>query len=64
MLGSIDTSRGGVMSPFSNTGPTYDMAGFPSYVGPGTGILTTVAMSSGGLSIVRGTSFSCPLAGE
>ncbi|GAA5913639.1 uncharacterized protein JCM6883_004034 [Sporobolomyces salmoneus] len=52
-----DTVSGGVISTFSNYGPTNDLFGVPSVVAPGLNILSTVV---GGLGIMRGSSMACP----
>ncbi|GAA5939392.1 uncharacterized protein JCM15063_004509 [Sporobolomyces koalae] len=52
-----DTVSGGVISTFSNYGPTNDLYGVPSLVAPGVNILSTVV---GGLGIMRGSSMACP----
>ncbi|GAA6022877.1 hypothetical protein JCM11491_007028 [Sporobolomyces phaffii] len=52
-----DTVSGGVISTYSNYGPTDDLFGVPSVVAPGLNILSTVV---GGLGIMRGSSMACP----
>ncbi|GAA5979678.1 hypothetical protein JCM5350_003809 [Sporobolomyces pararoseus] len=52
-----DTVSGGIISTYSNYGPTNDLFGVPSVVAPGLNILSTVV---GGLGIMRGSSMACP----
>ncbi|GAA6060985.1 hypothetical protein JCM10212_000671 [Sporobolomyces blumeae] len=52
-----NTVSGGIISTFSNYGPTDDLYAVPSLVAPGLNILSTVV---GGLGIMRGSSMACP----
>ncbi|CEQ43168.1 SPOSA6832_05076, partial [Sporobolomyces salmonicolor] len=52
-----DTVSGGVVSTYSNYGPTNELFLMPSLVAPGLNILSTVP---GGLGIMRGSSMSTP----
>lgn len=49
---------------FSGYGPTNELYGQPSYTAPGANILSTVALGSGGVGIMRGTSFAAPFGGS
>jgi hypothetical protein len=49
---------------FSGSGPTNELYGQPSFAAPGSNILSTVRLSSGGIGIMRGTSQACPFAGK
>ncbi|GAA5989001.1 hypothetical protein JCM5350_001746 [Sporobolomyces pararoseus] len=55
-----DTISGGIMSYYSELGPTFDMYGQPSFSAPGGNILSTFPLSMGGLGVISGTSMSCP----
>lgn len=59
-----DTISGGIMSYFSEFGPTFDLYGQPSASAPGGNILSTFPLSMGGLGVISGTSMSCPHVGE
>ncbi|GAA5857730.1 hypothetical protein JCM1840_000887 [Sporobolomyces johnsonii] len=52
-----DTVSGGIVSTFSNYGPTNELFLMPSLVAPGLNILSTVP---GGLGIMSGSSMSTP----
>lgn len=55
-----DTISGGIISSFSEYGPTFDLYGQPSFSAPGGNILSTFPLSMGGLGVISGTSMSCP----
>ncbi|GAA6020873.1 hypothetical protein JCM11491_000015 [Sporobolomyces phaffii] len=55
-----DTISGGIMSDYSEFGPTFDLYGQPSFSAPGGNILSTFPLSMGGLGVISGTSMSCP----
>ncbi|GAA6041140.1 hypothetical protein JCM8097_004135 [Rhodosporidiobolus ruineniae] len=55
-----DEEGGGVVSYFSEYGPTYELFPQPSLTGPGGNILSTFPISMGGVGINSGTSMSCP----
>ncbi|GAA5893796.1 uncharacterized protein JCM6883_003638 [Sporobolomyces salmoneus] len=55
-----DTISGGIMSYYSEFGPTFDMFGQPSFSAPGGNILSTFPLSMGGLGVLSGTSMACP----
>ncbi|KAL0952205.1 hypothetical protein HGRIS_008814 [Hohenbuehelia grisea] len=57
-----DTVLGGIMSPFSSYGPTYDMYFKPAYSAPGGNILSTVPMAMGEFGVKSGTSMATPFA--
>ncbi|ORY84131.1 peptidase S8/S53 domain-containing protein [Leucosporidium creatinivorum] len=60
LTGTADKTKGGLMSSFSGYGPTNELYGQPSYTAPGANILSTVSLASGGVGIMRGTSFAAP----
>ncbi|KAJ8294317.1 Minor extracellular protease vpr [Rhodotorula toruloides] len=59
-VGVPDTIAGGLMSYFSNFGPTFELFGQPSLSGPGGNILSTFPLDMGGVGVISGTSMSCP----
>jgi len=59
--GVTDTISGGIMSTFSNYGPTNELYLQPSLAAPGKAILSTVPLNLGGLLIDQGTSMATPL---
>ncbi|SCZ88100.1 BZ3500_MvSof-1268-A1-R1_Chr2-1g04189 [Microbotryum saponariae] len=61
VVGVKDKFSGGLTSSFSSYTPTFDMFGQPSVSAPGSNILSTVTMASGGVGILRGTSQASPL---
>ncbi|KDE09332.1 hypothetical protein, variant [Microbotryum lychnidis-dioicae p1A1 Lamole] len=61
VVGVQDKFSGGLTSSFSSYTPTFDMFGQPSVSAPGSNILSTVTMASGGVGILRGTSQASPL---
>jgi subtilisin family serine protease len=58
-----DTISGGIMSYYSEFGPTFDMYGQPSFSAPGGNYLSTFPLSMGGLGVISGTSMACPHVG-
>ncbi|GAA5925680.1 uncharacterized protein JCM15063_005088 [Sporobolomyces koalae] len=55
-----DTISGGLVSYFSEFGPTFELYGQPSLSAPGGNILSTFPLALGGLGTISGTSMSCP----
>ncbi|GAA5865696.1 hypothetical protein JCM8547_002753 [Rhodosporidiobolus lusitaniae] len=55
-----DTLGGGVVSYFSEYGPTFELFGQPSLTAPGGNILSTFPLSMGGVGVISGTSMSTP----
>lgn len=51
-----DTISGGIISSFSEYGPTFDLYGQPSFSAPGGNILSTFPLSMGGLGVISGAS--------
>lgn len=49
-----DTISGGIISSFSEFGPTFDLYGQPSFSAPGGNILSTFPLSMGGLGVISG----------
>ncbi|GAA5999864.1 hypothetical protein JCM10207_005946 [Rhodosporidiobolus poonsookiae] len=58
--GVTDTEGGGIVSYFSQYGPTFELFGQPSLTAPGGNILSTFPIDMGGLGVISGTSMSCP----
>ncbi|GAA5969904.1 hypothetical protein JCM21900_004187 [Sporobolomyces salmonicolor] len=58
--GVVDTIAGGLVSYYSEFGPTFELVGQPSLAAPGGNILSTFPLSMGGLGVISGTSMACP----
>ncbi|GAA5857877.1 hypothetical protein JCM1840_000947 [Sporobolomyces johnsonii] len=58
--GVVDTIAGGLVSYYSEFGPTFELVGQPSLTAPGGNILSTFPLSMGGLGVISGTSMACP----
>ncbi|GAA5902544.1 hypothetical protein JCM6882_009312 [Rhodosporidiobolus microsporus] len=58
--GVEDTEDGGVVSYFSEFGPTFELVGQPSLTAPGGNILSTFPVDMGGVGVISGTSMACP----
>ncbi|GAA5967745.1 hypothetical protein JCM11641_005753 [Rhodosporidiobolus odoratus] len=58
--GVVDNEGGGVVSYYSEYGPTFELLGQPSLTAPGGNILSTFPLSMGGVGVISGTSMSCP----
>jgi subtilisin family serine protease len=58
--GVVDTIRGGVVSDFSEYGPTFELVGQPSLTAPGGNVLSTFPTAMGGVGVISGTSMACP----
>ncbi|GAA6060992.1 hypothetical protein JCM10212_000678 [Sporobolomyces blumeae] len=56
----VDTVTGGIMSYYSEFGPTFDMFAQPSFAAPGGNILSTFPLSMSGLGVISGTSMAAP----
>lgn len=53
---------GGVPSPFSSWGPTFDMYLKPQFAAPGGSILSTLPIEQGSFGVASGTSMAAPFA--
>lgn len=58
---SPDTQYGGLLSPFSSWGPTWEVDVKPQFASPGGNILSTYPLDLGGYAVLSGTSMACPL---
>ncbi|KAL0953072.1 hypothetical protein HGRIS_007272 [Hohenbuehelia grisea] len=57
-----DGDMGGLSSPFSSYGPTYDMHFKPAFSAPGGNIVSTLPMAMGEYGVQSGTSMATPFA--
>ncbi|ORY84132.1 peptidase S8/S53 domain-containing protein [Leucosporidium creatinivorum] len=57
---ATNTISGGLVSEFSNSGPTNELYGQPSLVAPGGSIFSTIPLALGGVDILSGTSMAAP----
>lgn len=58
--GATDTVSGGLVSAFSNYGPSGDLIGQPSLAAPGGNIFSTLPRNVGGVGVLSGTSMATP----
>lgn len=58
--GVADTTSGGLVSEFSNFGPSGDLIGQPSLAAPGGNIFSTLPRNVGGVGVLSGTSMATP----